>query len=464
MSEENKKAEAEETQVQDAEVVGTEASEPTNEAPPSAREDAPGQKKSKLVPALLVLCLIGIGFLGWQWWQLRAQLTQAQTQVTERLGQSDDVAREARAGVRTVQDTITSLQGKVGLLEAKMEESQGQAAALEDLYQEFSRTRDERMMAEIEQAVTIASQQLQLAGNVEAALIALQGAEARLAATTQGRLGPLRRALARDVEDLRAAPRVDVTGITLKLEHLLEAADTLPLTFTDQAAANPEPEKTPKGPFLDDPWAYTKAFAQDVWAEIRAMVRVERLDAQADPVLLSPSQSTYLRENLKIRLLTARLALLGRDPRTYEADVSRAAEWVGKYFDLSKPEVKAALETLNELKTIQIAPEQPMLTETIAVLQNMQGRPPIAPVVPVKPTPAEPKPAQPEAPAVEAPVTPEPSEAAPSSESAPEQGAPVSGSSASTESGDPTPAVADAAEAAAPTGDTALPATGEKTE
>ncbi|QID17141.1 hypothetical protein G3580_05475 [Nitrogeniibacter mangrovi] len=387
MSEENKQANAVEPETADI-VTDAPAAGPASEAGaprPATDEAVPARKSGKLVPALLVLCLGGLGFLGWQWWQIRGQLAGAQTQVAERLARSDDVAREARAGVHQVQDTVTSIQGKVGLLEAKMAESEGQAAALEDLYQEFSRTRDERMMAEIEQAVTIASQQLQLAGNVEAALIALQGADARLATSTQGRLGPLRRALSHDIERLRATPRVDVTGITLKLEHLLEVADHLPLTFTDQPEANAPAEAQPKGRFLDDPLGYAKALALDVWGEIRAMVRVERLDAAADPVLLSPSQSTFLRENLKIRLLTARLALLGRDARTFEADVSRAAEWVSRYFDLSKPEVKNALETLKQLKTISVAPQQPMLTETLAVLQNMQGRPPIAPVVPIEP-------------------------------------------------------------------------------
>jgi uroporphyrin-3 C-methyltransferase len=389
MSEENNKANPPEpeTPAERTEPTPAAAGESPAEAPQGAAGNAPPSKpgKSKLVPVLLVLCLLGIGFLGWQWWQMRSQLAGAQSQVTERLGQSDDVAREARAGVRQVQDSLTSLQGKVGLLDAKMAESEGQAAALEDLYQEFSRTRDERMMAEIEQAVTIASQQLQLAGNVEAALIALQGAEARLATAKEGRLGPLRRAMARDIERLRATPRVDVTGITLKLEHLLEVADTLPLTFTDQAEPNAAPEKRPKGAFMDDPLGYAKALAGDVWAEIRAMVRIERLDAAADPVLLSPSQSTFLRENLKIRLLTARLALLGRDARTFEADVSRSADWIARYFDQSKPEVQSALATLRQLQGISVAPQQPMLTETMAVLQNMQGRPPIAPVVPIAP-------------------------------------------------------------------------------
>jgi len=415
MSEENKK-----DMVVEAEVISADASAP--ESKPATSKDAEAQapessKKSKLVPALLVLSLAGVGFLGWQWWEIRAQLTGAQTQVAERLGQSDDVAREARAGVRQVQDSVTSLQGKVGLLEAKMAESEGQAAALEDLYQEFSRTRDERMMAEIEQAVTIASQQLQLAGNVEAALIALQGAEARLATSNEGRLGPLRRAMSHDIERLRATPRVDVTGITLKLEHLLEVADKLPLTFTDQAAPNAAPEKTEKGPFLEDPLAYAKALAADVWGEIRAMVRIERLDAAADPVLLSPSQSTFLRENLKIRLLTARLALLGRDARTFEADVTRSADWISRYFDLSKPEVKSALETLKRLEGISVAPQQPMLTETLAVLQNMQGRPPIAPVVPIKP-PVPEKPAATEKPKAAEPAVKPATEAAPASEHA----------------------------------------------
>jgi uroporphyrin-3 C-methyltransferase len=401
MSEENNKDTVVEAEIIPAAPASPEGAKGTSEAPAAAKEKGAG----KLVPALLALSLAGVGFLGWQWWQIRGQLANAQSQVAERMGQSDDMAREARAGVRQVQDSLTSLQGRVGLLDAKMAESEGQAAALEDLYQEFSRTRDERMMAEIEQAVTIASQQLQLAGNVEAALIALQGAEARLATAKEGRMGPLRRAMSRDIERLRATPQVDVTGMTLKLEHLLEQADTLPLTFTDQAAPNAAPEKTPKGAFLDDPLSYAKALAADVWGEIRAMVRIERLDAAADPVLLSPSQSTFLRENLKIRLLTARLALLGRDARTFEADVGRATDWVARYFDQSKPEVKSALETLKRLKGVSVAPQQPMLTETMAVLQNMQGRPPIAPVVPITPPPAE-KPTAPAAKpaAVEAPA------------------------------------------------------------
>ena len=391
------------------------APEPSgNETPPEVADEAP-RRGGKLVAALLVLCLIGIGVLGWQWWEMRSVLAKTQDEMTRRLGAGDDMAREARAAARHAQDSLDSVQGKVSLLEAKASEAAGQAAALDSLYQEFSRTRDERAMAEIEQAVTIAGQQLQLAGNVEAALIALQSAEARLVALGDGRLATLRRSLGRDIERLKAAPRVDYSGITLKLEMLLEAVDELPLGFANETHANPAPEKLAKGDPLADPLGYAKAFAMDVWAEVRAMVRVERLDAAAEPVLLSPSQSTYLRENLKIRLLTARLALLGRDPRTFEADMKQAAGWIERYFNVNDSRVAAALSTLKALQGTPIAPKQPALTETMSMLKTMQGRPGAAPSE--APPAAEHPPADAPAPATEAPATESPATESPATES-----------------------------------------------
>ena len=386
--------------VQDAEVVeradtveADNDGEPPRDSAPANAEAASGKRGGGvIVPLLLVLCIAGIGVLGWQWWMMRGQLAQTQEELTRRLGQGDDVAREARASARQAQDALTSLSGKVGLLEARSEEAAGQAAALDALYQEFSRTRDERAMAEIEQAVTIAGQQLQLAGNVEAALIALQAADARLAGLNEARLGPLRRSLKRDIERLRATPKVDYPGITLRLESLLEAVDRLPLAFTGQPFGDTAVPDTATGSPLEDPIGYARAVGNDLWAEMRALIRVERLDKSAEPVLLSPSQATYLRENLKIRLLTARLALLGRDARTFEADMRQAAEWLGKYFDGKDAAVAETLASLNTLAEIQIAPPQPALNETLAVLKTLQGKPGVSeaqePDAPKKPAPA----------------------------------------------------------------------------
>jgi uroporphyrin-3 C-methyltransferase len=79
-----------------------------------------------------------------------------------------------------VQDQSKELQLKVGVLESRQLEAQSQQLALEQLYQDLSKNRDEWALAEIEQVLSTASQQLQLAGNVQGALIALQNADRSL--------------------------------------------------------------------------------------------------------------------------------------------------------------------------------------------------------------------------------------------------------------------------------------------
>ncbi|WP_342773503.1 uroporphyrinogen-III C-methyltransferase [Azoarcus indigens] len=324
-----------------------------------------------------MIALIAAAVAGWQAWDTRQRNTQTREELARRLAESDTAATEVRALNRQQQEALATLQGKLGALESKVEATEGQAAALEALYQEFSRSREDRVVAEVEQAISIAAQQLQLAGNLEAALIALQGAEARLAASDRGQLAPLRRALSNDIEQLKRQPDVDVPGVALRLERLLERADALPLAFAGEAAVSPE---SPAAAPIDNSGGKTAAalafvgeLARDVWHEMRDLVRVERLD-QTEPVLLAPAQSTFLRENLKIRLLTARLALLARDGRTYAADLAQARNWMERFFDLRDPRVKEAVQELRVLEVVPVSVQRLSLNESFAALRVLQAR------------------------------------------------------------------------------------------
>ncbi len=331
--------------------------------------------------ALLVALAAG-GAAGWSAWQARdthTQSAQLRETLASRLAESESLASEARGIVRQQQETMASLQGKLGALESKVEATEGQAAALEALYQEFSRSREDSVVAEVEQAVALAAQQLQLAGNVEAALIALNQADARLAAHDRGQYAPLRRALAHDTEALRLQPVVDVSGLGLRLERLLERADAMPLAYEGQlpapamAAPTADTEVAAAGDWMAKGLGFARELADDVWREVRGLVRMERLD-QDDPVLLAPAQNTFLRENLKIRLLTARLALLARDARTYAADLAQARAWIERFFDQRDERVKMALQELSALEAVTIRTELPTLTESFAALRIMQVR------------------------------------------------------------------------------------------
>jgi uroporphyrin-3 C-methyltransferase len=282
--------------------------------------------------------------------------------------------------LRQQQETIASLHGKLGALESKVETTEGQAAALEALYQEFSRSREDGVLAEVEQAVALASQQLQIAGNVEAALIGLQEAEARLAIHDRGQLATLRRALVRDIEALRLMPALDVSGLSLRLELMLERADALPLAFESPlpagAAVGKEMGPADSGGFVGwmaGVWRFAQDVAADVWSEVRTLIRVERLD-QEDPVLLAPEQNTFLRENLKMRLLTARLALMARDGRSYGVDIAQARTWVERFYDLRDERVQATLAELKELEAVKVRYQPPDLSETFGALRNVQSR------------------------------------------------------------------------------------------
>ncbi|TAH45799.1 MAG: hypothetical protein EYC67_10010 [Betaproteobacteria bacterium] len=326
---------------------------------------------------LAILASGTAGWAGWQAWETRSQATGLREELARRLGEGETIAAEARGIARQQQETIAALQGKLGAIEAKVEATEGQAAALEALYQSFSRTREDEVVAEVEQAVAAAAQHLQLAGNVHTALIALQGAEQRLALQDKGQLAPLRRALANDIETLKLQPAIDIPGLGLRLERLLERADAMPLAFEGQLPADRPAAATPPADEAGDIAARAMGFARallaDVWREVRSLVRVERLD-QPDPVLLAPAQNTFLRENLKIRLLTARLALLARDGRTYAADLAQARLWVDKFFDPRDERVQATLAELRELEQVALSAELPALTESFAALRQLQSR------------------------------------------------------------------------------------------
>lgn len=359
---------------------------PDDRKPPRP-EPAPARASGGSVwpAALAVIALAASGVLAWQVLELRGQSQGLREEVAQRVTSSESAAGELRTLVRQQQDAIAALQGKLGAVEAQVAATEGQAAALESLYQEFSRSSEDRVIAEAEQAVSMAAQQLAFAGNTEAALVALQAAEARLAAQDRGQLLPLRRALMRDIEALQATPRVDVPGIALRLEGLLENVDSLPLAFASELAEKAPPSTAETAvPAEPSPLDFARQLGRDLWQEMLTLIRVERLD-QSEPVLLAPAQSGFLRENLKIRLLTARLALLARDGRTFAADLKQARNWIERFFDARDESVQKALADLAELEATPVRVEQPAPTESISALRMLQARAAEAGVKPAAP-------------------------------------------------------------------------------
>jgi len=314
------------------------------------------------LPAAVFALAIAVVLLAGAWWSTRAELTELRDGVAKQLREAGTDARDSRTIAKEVQEAVRDAQGRIGALEAKLLESQSQQLGLQALYQELSRSRDEWVLAEVEQTLAIAAQQLQLAGNVPAALVALENADARLARSDRPQFLGLRRVIARDIDRLRNAPSVDITGMTLRLDQLIAAVDQLPLLA----------EGRPQAPTsaADEPAGWQRTW-WGVWEELKSLVRVQRLDA-SDQALLAPESRLFLRENLKLRLLHARLALLRRDESAFRGDVKAAQSWLGRWFDPRQKQVATSAQTLAALNAAAVNVELPTIAESLSAVRNLK--------------------------------------------------------------------------------------------
>jgi len=327
---------------------------------------APRTSRTTLLALVAIAIAAGLATLFWV--DARQRIDATQQELARRLRDIETDSREARSVARQAQEALHESQAKIAQLEARFAESQSQQLALEALYQDLSRNRDEWQLAEIEQVLAIASQQLQLAGNVRAALLALQLAEARLARADRPQFVPVRRALARDIERLKSLPAVDFAGMSMRIDGLVAAVDSLPLAFDERSDRTAVPKDA-----AAEERGFLARLGAEVWHELRQLVVVRRVD-KPEPPLLPPSQAYFLRENLRLRLLNARLSLLTRDEAGYREDLRAAQAWIQRYFDARSRSSADALAQLKQLSGSTISFEMPTISESLEAVRGFKSR------------------------------------------------------------------------------------------
>jgi len=347
-------------------------SESEHQAPPAAAAaavspaatSAPAGSRLPLL-ALIVAVAVAL-FSGYQWYRNRGEDDALRRELARRLAEMEIQNKEAAGRAAQAATALREAEVKLGVLEAKLAESQSQQIALETLYQELSRNRDEGAFADIEQSVLLASQQLQIAANVRAALIGLENAESRLQRMDQPRYAALRRSLARDIERLKGLPLVDIYGSSARLDDVIAAVDKLPLAMD----AHAKPEKFAQAMPAADVPAWERVLGE-IWQELRQLVRIQRSGVQ-DAALLAPEQAFFLRENLKLRLVGARVALLSRDTKSYQVDLRAALGMLEKHFEKGDTTVIATTGTLRKMQAAQVQVDIPDLAETLEALRKLR--------------------------------------------------------------------------------------------
>jgi uroporphyrin-3 C-methyltransferase len=329
-------------------------------APSSVKPDRTAMQRMQGASAVVAVVALVVSGLLWQ------KLGSIQEQLARQSADAGSHAAEARATARQAQELAMETAAKLAVTEARLSEVSLQRTQLEELMQSLSRSRDENLVVDIESALRLAQQQAQLTGSVEPLLAALKSADLRVTRAAQPRLTPLQRAIARDISRIKATAMADTPALLVKLDELVQLADELPV-------ANALPTTRPNDTLKRKPeetvatwWVRMGLLVRD---EMRNLVRVSRIE-DPEAALLSPEQSFFLRENLKLKLLNARLGLLSRQIDSVRTDLGAASVAVGKYFDASSRKTQAANALLQQVRGQMKALELPRVDETLAALST----------------------------------------------------------------------------------------------
>lgn len=319
-------------------------------------------RSSFAASSALVLAIIALLVLSWHWLNTRHRFTQLEQVLTMRLEQYNLTNQQSLTVSKLADERSVEASARIAMLEQMLAESRNQQEALQTLYYELANTREERLIAEVEQLMTAANQQLQLAGNIKPALLALQTAESRLQQIEAPQVIQLRKALAQDIQRLQSLPLVDVAGMSTRLENLAESVDELPLV----SDRHPQPQLQQAPDWQASSW---QKLAHEVWQDIKQIIRLERID-RPEPPLLAPEQNYFLRENIKLRLLSARIALLRHDEVSYRADLRAAEKWLLEHFDMRESASKIMLSTIRQLSADNIVIEVPDINESLTLVNK----------------------------------------------------------------------------------------------
>lgn len=322
-------------------------------------------------------------------WKTQQRVKSVEQQLVRRLEDSQQQSSEARMLAKQSQDSVLAAAAKVALLEARVAEVAVQRSQLEDLMQSLSRSRDENLLVDIDAGIRVAMQQTAITGSAEPLVAMLKQSDDRLARYDQPRLEGVRRAIARDLDRVKAVGVIDIPTLSIKLDETVRLIDELPLLANAELRPTATRAKAPaaappavagsgaasagRAASVPQPaWWQTwdgswEAISERVWSEAKSLIRVTRID-HPEAMLLSPDHAFFVRENVKLRLLNARLALLSRQFDTAQSDLQGVQSTLDRYFDRSSRRTALASDLVRQVVTQARQVTVPKPDDTLAAL------------------------------------------------------------------------------------------------
>lgn len=332
------------------------------DTPPKALPSAWPPRWLVAVLGAVAVIALGVSLLMWQ------KLSRIQEQLARQSADTGLQALEAKTWAKQSQEIVQDSAARVALMEARLSEVALQRTQLEELMQSLSRSRDETLVVDIESALRIAQQQAQMTGSTEPLLAALQSAQKRVQRAAQPRLMPVARALEKDLERLKSLPAFDIPGLMNKLDEGVALVEGLALANGARASQSQIREQAVASGEQTPPTWWMNGLTR-MLDEVKGLVRFSRIDAP-EAALLSPEQAFFLRENLKLKLLNARLGLLARQKEGVRNDLGAAAVLVRRYAEPQSRRTTQLLQLLEQTSEQVRTAELPRIEASLTALNT----------------------------------------------------------------------------------------------
>jgi uroporphyrin-3 C-methyltransferase len=362
---------------------------------PGGRKPARTRSANGVLTTIVILAILLCVALGSALWVQRKQFVSAGREVAQRLDGVSSALNQAKADTREALSLAQAQSAKVSELEGIVREVQSQYRTLEQAWRSFNDTAGDTMLAnDIERLLTIANQQLRLAGNVGNAIVALETAQARLARADRPRFASLLQAINGDLDRLRAVNVIDVPAQSARIDRLIALVSSAPLLVPDAAAPGASPanaaapiRNAPPSADVevlpaDAPWWQVWRARVASWPgqaasmfryELGDLIRVQRVDQPA-AIMLSTEQAEQLRSTLRQRLLTVQLSLLMRQPGIWKSETENVVRAITSYYDGRSPDTMSALALARELSQTEISVPVPDLSNSLNAVAALRAQ------------------------------------------------------------------------------------------
>ena len=337
------------------------------------------KKTGTALSLLAILIALGVGGAGYYFGQqqvveIQQKLTALESQsgvaVSAPVSDNSGQVTQLEQGLKTAQD-------KVEQLEQLVAGKTGEIAALQSQVKQVSQLvgaqqPSDWLFSEADFLLNNALRKLVLDNDVDTAVSLLKLADETLVKVNNSQANAIRTAINQDLKQLLSLSSVDQNAVMQKLSQLANTVDEL-------QALNVNFDETPEksGKLSDDIADWQQNVEKSATSFLNHFIRISPKQSADKKELLAPNQDIYLRENIRLRLQLAIMAVPRQQDELYKQSLDAVASWVRSYFDTSAEVTQNFLKSVDELADSSIYVDVPGQLQSLTLLDKYLNRAPL---------------------------------------------------------------------------------------